>query len=108
LLAEVLKWMRPDGYFHDVIDDDTTFVETNLSQMAAYTIYAGMADGWLPENHKETAEKLYEAVRKKIDKYGLVQDVCGAPTFDKPGVAPEGQAFFMLLESAAKKFYIDM
>jgi hypothetical protein len=29
-----------------------------------------------------------------------VQDVCGLPFFDKPGVAAEGQAFFILMETA--------
>jgi hypothetical protein len=36
----------------------------------------------------------------KVDAYGLVQDVCGAPRFDHPGVATEGQAFFLLMEAA--------
>lgn len=31
--------MRQDGLFHDVLDDPTTFVETNLSQMLAYTVF---------------------------------------------------------------------
>jgi hypothetical protein len=38
-----------------------------------------------------------------VDTYGLVQGVCGAPTFDKPGVAPEGQAFFLMMEAAYQK-----
>jgi len=106
LLKNVLQWMRPDGYFHDVIDDSTTFVETNLSQMSAYTIYSGIADGWLTKGYKETADKLRAAVMAKIDDFGQVQDVCGAPRFNKPGVSPEGQAFFILMESVKK--YSDM
>ena len=108
LVATVLKWVRPDGYFYDVIDDNDTFVETNLTQMVAYTLYAGMVDGWLTKDYKEKAEHLYEAAKAKVDNYGLVQDVCGAPTFDKAGVASEGQAFFILMESARKNFYIIM
>ena len=108
LMTAVLKWVRPDGYFYDVIDDDSTFVETNLTQMVAYTMYSGMSDGWLKKDYKETADNLYEAAKAKVDCYGLVQDVCGAPTFDKAGVAPEGQAFFILMESAKKNFYSNM
>jgi len=108
LLQNVLQWMRLDGYFHDVIDDNTTFVETNLSQMVAYTIYSGIAEGWLSKNYKETADKLRAAAIAKVDAFGQVQDVCGAPTFNKQGVSPEGQAFFILMESAVKKIYKDM
>ena len=34
--------MRPDGLFHDVMDDPGTFVETNASQMIACAIYRGV------------------------------------------------------------------
>ena len=38
----------------------------------------------------------------KVDAHGLVQGVCGAPRFDRPGTAPEGQAFFLLMEAACR------
>jgi hypothetical protein len=41
-----------------------------------------------------------KAAHKKIDTSGLVQGVCGAPNFDHPGTATEGQAFFLLMEAA--------
>ena len=40
------------------------------------------------------------AAHAKVDAYGLVQGVCGAPRFDHSGRAPEGQAFFLLMEAA--------
>jgi hypothetical protein len=40
------------------------------------------------------------AAHKKVDAFGLVQGVCGAPNFDHPGTATEGQAFFLLMEAA--------
>ena len=40
------------------------------------------------------------AVHLKVDASGYVQGVCGAPNFDHAGTAPEGQAFFMLMEAA--------
>jgi len=42
------------------------------------------------------------AARGKVDDLGYVRDVCGSPTFEKPGVAAEGQAFFILMEAAAR------
>ena len=100
LIKNLTACMREDGLFHDVVDDKNTFVETNLSQMLCYAIFRGIRDGWLDgEALLPVACLLRSAVHKKVDQYGLVQDVCGAPTFDKPGVAPEGQAFFLLMEA---------
>ncbi len=104
LIKALIPYMREDGLFHDVVDDESTFVETNLSQMLCYAILRGIRDGWLSaEEFSPLAHKLHDAVQKKIDRYGLIQGVCGAPTFDKPGVAPEGQAFYLLMESEWRK-----
>jgi unsaturated rhamnogalacturonyl hydrolase len=93
---------RPDGLFHDVVDDPRTFVETNLAQMLAYTIFRGLAAGWLPDPYRQEAEVMRRAARGKVDELGYVRDVCGSPTFEKPGTATEGQAFFILMEAAAR------
>lgn len=100
-----LAWLRQDGLFHDVVDRQETFVETNLSQMLAYTIYRGIAGGWLDSSYLKYAEKMRQAVYHKVDQYGLVQGVCASPGFDRPGTASEGQAFFILMEAAAEAFY---
>ena len=99
----LLRHARPDGLFHDVVDDPGTFVETNLSQMLAYTIYRGIRSGWLPDAYRAEAERLRAAAINKVDRFGLVRDVCGAPSFDKPGVAAEGQSFHLLMEAAAMR-----
>jgi rhamnogalacturonyl hydrolase YesR len=98
-----LAYQRADGFFHNIIDNPGTFVETNLSQMLSYSIYRGVAGGWLDKGYLPYADKMREAVYRKVDQYGLVQGVCGAPTFDHPGTAPEGQAFFLLMEAATQE-----
>lgn len=40
----------------------------------------------------------------KVDEFGLVQDVCGAPNFESAGTAVEGQAFFLLMEAAVQDY----
>lgn len=99
-----LPYLRKDGLFHDIVDDNTTFVETNLGQMIAYTIYRGIKSGWLAESYFEKAEKMRNAAYAKVDKHGFVQGVCGAPHFNSSGRATEGQAFFILMEAARKKY----
>lgn len=97
-----LAHIREDGLFHNIVDDSNSFVETNLSQMLAYTIYRGIKSGWLDKSYKIHADKMRTAVHSKVDKFGLVQGVCGSPDFDHPGTAAEGQAFFIMMEAAYK------
>ena len=104
LIDGVLAHIREDSLFHDVVDDYESFVETNLSQMLAYALYRAIHGKWLDKSYLETAERLYKAALAKIDAFGLVQGCCGAPFFDKAGVSPEGQAFFLLMEAARSKF----
>jgi rhamnogalacturonyl hydrolase YesR len=104
LLDGCLAHQRPDALFHDVLDQPGTFVETNLAQILAFTIYTGVRGGWLPASYRPAAGRMRAAARAKVDLYGFVQGVCGAPTFDKAGVATEGQAFFLMMEVAAAKF----
>jgi unsaturated rhamnogalacturonyl hydrolase len=95
-----LVHLRPDGLFHDILDDPETFVETNLSQMLAYSIYRGVAGGWLPNSFLTYADRMRAAAHRQVGEDGLVRGVCGSPTFDHPGVAVEGQAFYLLMEAA--------
>lgn len=102
LLQKSLLYLREDGLFHDVLNNPETFVETNFSQMLAYTIYRGVKSGWLGAADKETADRLRQAVGAKVDAAGIVQGACAAPDFNSPGAAPEAQAFFLLMEHAAE------
>ena len=104
MLESILKYMRKDGLFYNVIDDPATFIETNLSQMLAYSIYRNVHAGWLDSEYVEYADKMCAAAYRKVDKNGYVQDVCGAPFFNSPGRATEGQAGFLLMEAAYMDF----
>ena len=95
-----LSHLRPDGLFHNVVDDAGSFVETNLAQMLAYAMYRGIAEGWLPGAYLQKAALMRRAAWKQVDASGLVQGVCGSPEFSAPGTATEGQAFFLLMEAA--------
>lgn len=96
-----LKYMRPDGLFHDVVNKPDTFVETNLGQMISYSIFRGIAAGYLDSSYLKPAEIMRKAANDKVDKLGYVHGVCGVPNFDRPYFAPEGQAFYLLMEAAA-------
>ena len=100
VLEGCLAHQRPDALFHDVVDNPSTFVETNLAQMLTYTIYRGLKGGWLAPGYRARADRMRKAIHAKVDRYGLVQGVCGSPDFGHAGTAVEGQAFFLLMEAA--------
>jgi rhamnogalacturonyl hydrolase YesR len=104
LLDGCLAHQRPDGLFHNVLNRPESFVETNLAQMLAFSIYTGALGNWLPASYVAGADRMRAAARAKVDQYGFVQGVCGAPNFDHAGVAAEGQAFFLMMELAATNF----
>lgn len=100
VLEGCLAHQRPDGLFHNIVNDPSSFVETNLAQMLAYTIYRGLSAGWLAQELRPPADRMRAAAHAKVDPQGWVRDVCGSPDFDHPGTAAEGQAFFLLMEAA--------
>jgi rhamnogalacturonyl hydrolase YesR len=103
LIDGCLAHQRRDGLFHDVIDQPTTFVETNLAQMLAYAIYEGVSAAWLPAGYRTRADRLRASAREKMDAFGYVQGACSAPEFDRPGTSTEAQAFCILMEAAGAR-----
>jgi rhamnogalacturonyl hydrolase YesR len=100
LLEGCLEHMRNDGLFYNYVNEPDTFVEANLSQMLAYSIFRGIKQGWLSRSYLDSANKMRNAAHKKVDKHGYVTGVCGAPFFRSPGRSTEAQAFFLLMEAA--------
>lgn len=101
LLDGCLRHQRPDGLFHDVLDQPTTFVETNTAQMLAYAIYRGLRDSWLPASYRTAADRMRQAAERLVDADGFVTGASSTPNFDRPGVSTEAQAFHLLMESVA-------
>jgi rhamnogalacturonyl hydrolase YesR len=104
LIEGCVIWQRDDGLFHNILGDSESFVETNVGQMLAYSIYRGVTAGYVDKKYLINADMAREAAYGKVDEYGFVQGVCGAPDFEHSGVAPEGQAFFILMEAAARDY----
>jgi rhamnogalacturonyl hydrolase YesR len=96
-----LKYIRSDGLFHNVVNKPDTFPEVNLSQMLCYSIFRGVASGYLDTSYLKPTEIMRKAANNRVDKLGYVHEVCGLPNFDHSYFAPEGQAFYLLMETAA-------
>ncbi|MCA2215947.1 glycoside hydrolase family 88 protein [Jidongwangia harbinensis] len=100
VLDACLALRRPDGLFHDVLDDPATFVETNAAQMFAYAALTGVADGWLPRSYAQVGRDLLAAATARVDGSGWVRGACGSPSFDRSGTSAEAQAFHLLATAA--------
>jgi rhamnogalacturonyl hydrolase YesR len=98
-----LRYQRPDGLFHNLVDQPESFVETNMAQMLAYSIFVAVDHKWLDTSYLTAAEWMRQAAHKKVDAYGFVQGACGAPQFNSSGVSTEAQAFFLMMEAAAAR-----
>ena len=105
LIEGCLRWQRGDGKYHDFLDDETSFVDANVGQMLAYGIYRGVKDGYLDEKYLESADRSRAAAYDSVDEFGYLQGVCGIPKFDRSYIAPEAQAFFLMMENAAAEYY---
>jgi unsaturated rhamnogalacturonyl hydrolase len=103
LVDACLAHRRPDGMFHDVLDDPTTFPEVTAGQMLAYTTLTGVADGWLPADYAQVGRDLLAVARAHVNPSGVVEDACSAPDFDRPGRSAEAQAFHLLATAAARR-----
>lgn len=104
LIDGCIKYMSADGSFHDVVNKPETFVEVNLSQMIAYSIFRGVKAGYLEKGYIEKAELMRKASNDRVDELGYIHDVCGCPHFDRSYFSPEAQAFYLLMEAAAKDY----
>jgi len=113
-LAAMLKELL-DGCLAHQRKDRVCFATTSTTPSAfrlkpiwrpclAYAIYESVRGGWLPEELSgHTPMRLRAAVRAKVDRFGFVQGVAARRAFDRPGISAEGQAFFILMEAAARK-----
>jgi len=108
LLDSMLRMQCDSGMFRDILDDGDAFEDGTAAMMTATFIYRGGVENWLDINggYMENADKVYEHMSEKIDKYGIIRGVCGCPHFNSPGTSAEAQASYIMMhawrERAAK------
>jgi len=103
LLDGLQTTVRPDGLFNDFVGEPDSFVETNLSQMAAFAIFKSVKTGAIDTKYLEFARKMKEGALSKVDEYGYVQGAAGSPFFNSPGTSTEAQAFLLMMLAAEQK-----
>lgn len=103
LLDAVSAHETPDGRFHDVLDDHTTFKDGTAGLMFAYAAFTGVVDGWLDGSFAPRAQRWMDAALERVDAHGVVRGVCGAPHFDREGTSAEAQAFAVMALTASAR-----
>ena len=100
-LAELLAGLQvntlPDGLFNNFVGESDSFVETNLSQMAAFSIFKSVKTGAIDAKYLAFANQMKEGALAKVDEYGYVQGAVGSPYFGSPGTSTEAQAFLLMM-----------
>lgn len=103
VLTACLAYRGADGLFPDVLDEPDAFREANTAQLLGYAALTGVADGWLARSWFEAGADLLAAAARRIDAYGRVTGVSGAPDFERPGTSPEAQACHLLGHAALRR-----
>lgn len=105
LIDGCLVYLREDGLFHNIIDDTSSFVEVDLSQMLAYAIFSGIYYGYLGFDYRGKADLMRKAVNEKTDTYGFVNDACSLTDRNTSCRSVGAQVFYVLMETAANRLY---
>lgn len=103
LLDAVLKYQLEDGRFHDIFNEEDSFIEGAAAMMIAAFIYRGVADSFISKNYLIHADKVSKTMDQFIDEYGIIHEVCGCPDFVKPGTSAESMASYIMMYSWKEK-----
>jgi rhamnogalacturonyl hydrolase YesR len=106
LLDGLQAAVRPDGLFNDFVGESDSFVETDLSQMAAFAIFKSVKTGAIDKKYMKFARKMKEGALSKVDNYGYVQGTAGSPSFNSPGTSTEAQSFLLMMLAAEEKLLV--
>jgi rhamnogalacturonyl hydrolase YesR len=98
LLDAMLEHQCESGLFHDILDDNSSFEDGTAAMMVATFIYRGIAEDWLEHKYNDNADKVYTTMQSKIDEFGIIRGVCGAPHFKTPGTSAEAQAAYIMMQ----------
>ena len=100
--AALLPLQDRSGYWHNILDDPQTPLETSGTLMYAYGFMKGLDDGVLEDDaYREAAERAMAVCEGIVDDDGAVKRVVGPP--GGPGVpfavTSYGQGWFLLAAS---------
>ena len=100
ILDAMLQYQLADGRFHDILDEEDSFVEGTAAMMMAAFVYRGIAGRWLSEKYRAAADKVRATMDDYVDEFGIIHEVCGCPHFDRVGTSAESMAAYLMMHAA--------
>lgn len=74
------QFQEPDGMWHTIIDDPTSYVESSATAGFGAGILTAIRMGLIPEGYRETADRALQAILELIDDAGILrQSSYGTP-----------------------------
>jgi unsaturated rhamnogalacturonyl hydrolase len=104
LAAAMRPYQDASGFWHNIVDDRTSWLETSGTLMATYAFGRGVDLGVLdPETYVPPARQAMEVCEGVVDSRGRVRRVAKVPGGPKApaGVTLHGQGWFLLAAAAA-------
>jgi unsaturated rhamnogalacturonyl hydrolase len=71
-LSSVVDLQDDCGYWWNVLDDDTTFLETSVTTIFAYVLRRGIDLGIVSEEYEPAATRAFDAIAKSVNDEGIV------------------------------------
>lgn len=99
ILSAMLCFQLEDGRFHDILDEDGSFVDGASAMMVAAAIYRGVHGGWLENKYLKQADLVYNNMDAFVDEYGIIHGVCGCPHFVSEGTSAESMAAYLMMHA---------
>jgi unsaturated rhamnogalacturonyl hydrolase len=81
-LSTVVELQDDCGYWWNVLDDDSTFLETSVTTIFAYVIQRGIDIGVVPEKYQSSAKRAFNAIEQSVNKDGIVTGATYVTTHD--------------------------
>lgn len=103
ILKAMLSYQLEDGRFHDILDEEDSFIDGTSAMMMAAAVFRGCRNGWLSQTMIPYAEKVVETMDLYVDKYGLIHGVCGCPHFVSEGTSAESMAAYLMMYGWRRK-----
>ena len=76
-LDALAGFQHDSGFWHQVVDDQDSYLEHSATTMIGYAIARGIAGGWLPEaSWGAVAERAWQAAAGGIGPNGEIAQVC--------------------------------
>jgi len=97
--SAALDYQDASGYWHHILDDDETALETSGTLMFAYAFSKGVELGYLDADpYDDAAQRAFDVCKGVVDEDGAVKRVAEPPGGEKMplGVTSYGEGWFLL------------